>query len=244
MGDAVVEKGAVLITGAGRGIGREIALRLAHLGYPLVLLSKTEAHLRETQALCAALVPSRVLVLDVTREEEIPILRECLADVPRLHAVVNNAGVGEWEDLETLSTAAWDWQIATNLRGPFWIIRETLPILKRQRCGLYVNIGSDCSLVGMPRRAAYNASKFGLVGLTVCLRTEGSAHGVHAAMVYLGKTDTYFRNHRPGSRSNALTGRDAAEPVAFVIDAYPRIVIEEISVFAPGEHLAGTRSLL
>lgn len=237
-------KGTVLITGAGRGIGRAVARTLAAAHYPLALVSKSEEYLRETHALCAADTITHSLVLDVRDEAQVSRLRRLLEECPTLHAVVNNAGVGQWNPIEQMSTASWDNQLQTNLRGPFLIIRETLGYFRRHGAGLYVNVGSDCSLVGMPERAAYNASKFGLVGLTVSLRAEAKADGIHACMVYAGKTDTYFRDHQPGDRPMALAAADVAEVIAFVIQRYPRIVIEEVSIFSPHESLTGTRSLL
>lgn len=237
-------RGAVLVTGAGRGIGRAVALALAAARFPLVLISKSEPSLAETHALCAAQVATRSAVIDVREETQVRRLPALLEDLPELHAVVNNAGVGLWSPIEQLGTEAWDEQVDTNLRGPFLVIRETLRYFRRRRKGLYVNVGSDCSLVGRPERAAYNASKHGLVGLTASLRAECGSQGIHASLVFLGKTDTDFRGHRPGQRPGALSAEQAGELIAFVVTQYPRMVIGEISAFPAGDRgLDGPRSL-
>lgn len=236
-------RGAVLITGAGRGIGRSTALLLAQRERPLVLVSKSEAALRETARLCRAYVPTREIVLDVTDPKQVGELASELRDV-ELDVVVNNAGMGEWAPIEELSLMSWTMQIDTNLRGPFLIVRQTLPCFKRKRRGLYVNVGSDCSLVGMPGRAAYNASKFGLVGLSVSMRCELAGHNIHTAIVFAGKTDTWFRGHSPGDRPGALYSHDVAHAIGFVIDQYPGVAIGEISVFPAGSGFDGVRSFL
>lgn len=232
--DETSARGAVLITGAGRGIGRAVAVAVAAAGFPLIITSRRGESLATTRAACERLVDTRSLVVDVRIASQVRMLRTLLDSAGLLHAVVNNAGVGEWHPIESTSDEAWDQQIDTNLRGPFFVMRETLPYLRRQRGGLYVNVGSDCSRVGMPERSAYNASKFGLVGLTQSLRAEAGPDGVHACLVYVGKTDTYFRGHHPGDRPGALAAEDVAEAIAFIIEAYPRFVIEELSVMPRG----------
>ncbi|MEB3359853.1 MAG: SDR family oxidoreductase [Synechococcales bacterium] len=235
----------VLITGAGRGLGRELAIALAKLNYSLILVSRSQEFLDETHHYCVSLVPTKSIVMDLRDEAQIVNLGLILKETPiYLHAVINNAGMGEWSPIEKLSRESWDCQIETNLRGPFLVIRETLPFFKQQRQGLYVNVGSDCSLVGMPERGAYNASKYGLVGLTTSLRAELTGSQIHASLVFLGKTDTFFRNRKPGDRPGSLKPQDVAEAIAFVVDLYPRVVIEEISMIPPGGALVGVRSLI
>lgn len=234
----------VLITGAGQGLGRELAFALAKLGYALILVSRTQKSLEETHQHCESLVPTTSIVMDLRDEQQVTQLGSVLQGISYLHAVVNNAGIGEWSAIESFSTESWNSQIDTNLRGPFLVIRETLPFLKQQKQGLYVNIGSDCSLIGMPKRIAYNASKYGLVGLTTSLRSEVVADGIHASLIFLGKTDTYFRNHKPGDRPGALKAEDVADAIAFIIDLYPRVVIEDITMLPFGQGLLGTRSLV
>ncbi|WP_461342759.1 SDR family oxidoreductase [Bradyrhizobium liaoningense] len=233
MCDDLHARGTVLLTGAGRGIGRALSQRLASSGYPLILVSRSERHLEETYRLCANRSAIRTVIMDVREETETRKLRDALQGCENLHAVVNNAGIGEWMPFEEVTTASWNDQINTNLRGPFFIIRETLGRFRQQGRGLYVNIGSDSSLIGMPHRAAYNASKHGLVGLTAALRAELVDTDIHASLVYLGRVDTFFRNRVPGDRPDGMHAAEAAEVIAFVIGAYPQVIIEEISAFPP-----------
>jgi NAD(P)-dependent dehydrogenase (short-subunit alcohol dehydrogenase family) len=234
----------VLVTGAGRGVGRATALALAAAGYELVLVSKSADALGATAELCSAQTRTTSLPLDVRLEQDVRKLGSALEPVANLHAVVNNAGIGSFNPIERVTQEEWDDQLATNLRGAFFVIRETLPILRRQGAGLHVNIGSELSLVGKVDRSAYVASKFGLVGLTNAMRAEIADSGVHASIVYLGHTDSSFRGHEPGDRPGALPPSVAAEAIFYVIDLYPRGVVAELCVLPPKDQLTGPRSLL
>lgn len=236
--------GTVVVTGAGRGIGRALALILARSGYSLLLLSRSAGPLEETRCLCAGLTAVRTLVADVRDPAQMAALTETLATGGPIHAVVNNAGIGEWSPVDELSDESWRRQLDTNLTGAFHVVRATLPALRRQRRGLYVNIGSDSSLVGISGRAAYNASKFGLAGLTMSLRAELAGDGVHAAIVYAGRADTHFRGLQPGDRPGALRPELVAAAAAFVIDQYPDALVGELSVFPPGAGAAGPRTFV
>lgn len=237
-------KGTVVVTGAGRGIGRALSLILARSGYSLVLLSRSAGPLEETRCLCEDLTPVSAIVADVRDPGPLAALTEALASGGPVHAVVNNAGVGEWSPVHELSEESWRRQLDTNLTGAFHVVRATLPTLRRQRRGLYVNIGSDSSLVGISGRAAYNASKFGLVGLTMSMRAELAGDGVHASIIYAGKADTHFRGLQPGDRPGALRPELVAAAAAFIIDQYPDALVGELSVFPPGPGAAGPRTLV
>src|SRR3954463_9268118 len=115
------ERGTVLVTGAGRGIGRATALVLAEAGYPLALLSRSADALEETHGLCERHAPTVSGRIDVRDERQVRTVHDLLRDAPPLHAVVNNAGVGDWAGIEDTTLEQWDDQLATNLRGAFLV---------------------------------------------------------------------------------------------------------------------------
>jgi NAD(P)-dependent dehydrogenase (short-subunit alcohol dehydrogenase family) len=218
---------------------------LAERGYALALVSRSAETLEETVA-AAAGEGTRVetLVADVGDPAQLEPLLPLLERLPSLHAVVNNAGMGIWRPIEEMTDEEWEVQLRTNLTGSFNVVRATVPLFDRRGRGLYVNIASDCALVGMKERAAYNASKFGLVGLTATMRAELAERGIATSVVFAGKTDTYFRGRQPGDRPGALEASEVAETVAFVVDRFPQALVSEIAVFPPGEYLTGPRSLV
>jgi NAD(P)-dependent dehydrogenase (short-subunit alcohol dehydrogenase family) len=236
-------RGATLITGAGRGIGRATALMLAERGHPLLLLSKSAEMLAETAAACRVHVPTRERVVDLSRPECVDDL-DALIVGTELKAVVNNAGVGDWAPIDQLSVTSWDTQINTNLRGPFLVVQRTLDHFKRSGRGLFVNVGSDSSLVGKKERAAYNASKFGLVGLTTCMRAEFSGTDIHTALILAGSTDTHFRGKAPGMRPGSMSASSVARAITFTIEQYPDFGVGELSLFPVGSGAEGPRSVV
>lgn len=235
-------RGTVLITGAGRGIGRATAVALARRGCPLLLVSRGAEALAETAALCRAHAPTRGVSIDLADAGCADALDEFLAGAD-VDIVVNNAGVGAWAPLHEMSVESWNLQLDTNLRGSFLVTRQTALHFRRRGRGLYVNVGSDASMTGKPERAAYNASKFGLVGLTACMRAEFKGTGIHTALVLAGSTDTYFRGMRPGDRPGALSADAVARGIVFIVEQYPTAAIAELTIFPLGSGLEGPRSL-
>lgn len=232
-----------LITGAGRGIGRATALMLAERGHRLLLLSKSAGPLAETAARCRKHAPAQEVVADVSDPSCVAALERALAETD-VDVVVNNAGVGEWAPLDQLSLESWDTQLNTNLRGPFLVVQRTVERFVKRGRGLYVNVGSDSSLVGKRERAAYNASKFGLVGLTACMRAELTPANIHTALVLAGSTDTHFRGMTPGARPGSLPADAVARTIVFIIDQYPESAVGEVTVAPVGSGLDGPRSLV
>lgn len=169
-----------LVTGAGRGIGRGIALALAGEGANLLLVSRTLSELEATAAACRERgVTAVVQAGDVSDEATVERLFEVLhKQFGTLDLLVNNAGAFDGAPLEQLATEAWDRVIATNLRGPFLCTRAALRIMKPKRAGRIINIGSIASQRVRPESAPYAASKHGLWGLTQVTALEGREYGV------------------------------------------------------------------
>ncbi|MFC4812870.1 SDR family NAD(P)-dependent oxidoreductase [Paenibacillus sp. GCM10023250] len=161
----------VLITGAGAGIGRGLALAYAKRGAKLVLTDRNTETLEQTAALVRAegLEPlSRALDLSDPAEIE-----ACFAWVRergvRLNALINNAGLGAWKSVYDLSAADWDYVLNTNLRGTFLCAREAAKLMRETGGGAIVNIASTRALMSEPNSEAYAASKGGILALTHAL---------------------------------------------------------------------------
>lgn len=178
-----------VITGAGRGIGRATAVALAGVA-DLCLCARTEAQLQETVRLVEG--RSRVVAVpcDVSSAHDVEALfarcREVLGPVDWL---VNNAGIVEIATIETLSEAQFDSVLDVNLKGPFLCTKAAYPDLRRGK-GRVVNVGSISGTLGTPRLSAYNASKWGVNGLTQSWAEEFKPAGVFVAAVLPGSVDT------------------------------------------------------
>lgn len=177
----------VVITGAGSGIGRAIALVLARCGTRLVLVGRRKAPL---EALVEQIGrPAEVVAADVAEPGAAGrIVDAALARYGRLDAVVNNAGRADFGPIEDVEPATFDAMLAVNVRAPAELIRCALPHLRR-RSGAVVNVSSVGGVLAMPGRAYYGASKAALNSLTRSLARE-LAPRVRVNAVVPGPVDT------------------------------------------------------
>jgi NAD(P)-dependent dehydrogenase (short-subunit alcohol dehydrogenase family) len=185
-----------LITGAGRGIGRGIALAFAREGASLVLAARSHDQLQVVADEASALSkgPAIALATNVADEQQVETLFEAVKTrFGRLDFLVNNAGAFDGGPLDELSVEAWDRVINTNLRGPFLCTRAALRIMKPQRSGRIINIGSIAAQRVRPRSGPYATSKHGLWGLTQVTALEGREYGVTCCALHPGNVDVERR---------------------------------------------------
>jgi NAD(P)-dependent dehydrogenase (short-subunit alcohol dehydrogenase family) len=181
----------VLITGAGRGIGRSVALRFAEQGARVALVSRTTAELEETaRQVGAAGGRSAVLPADITTAGA---AEDCVARTERelgpIDVLVNNAGIFLWRPFLKLSVEDWDRVIATNLTGAAAFCRAALPGMVERRRGRIVNVASIHGMRGDANVVAQSAAKFGLIGLTQALAREFRAHNIAVNAVCPGTVE-------------------------------------------------------
>lgn len=217
------------VTGAARGIGRRVALTLAERGYAVAAND-----LREPEGTLEELRGSETLALpgDVSDEASVRGMVEAvMGKFGRVDVLVNNAGVSAIVPAEKTSLAEWERTLAVNLTGPFLTSREFGRVMLEQAGGSIVNISSVAGLLGVADRAAYNASKHGLIGLTRTLAAEWGGRGVRSNAVCPGwvKTEMDEEDQASGGYTDAdIEGRvpmarfarpeDVAAAVAFLAD--------------------------
>jgi NAD(P)-dependent dehydrogenase (short-subunit alcohol dehydrogenase family) len=202
------EKVAV-ITGAGSGIGRSLALRLAGRGARLALSDINAAGLQETLAALPGGAEARGYALDVSNRAAVfAHADDVRRDFGTAHFVFNNAGATVVGTVAHLSIEEIEWQLGINLWGVIYGTKAFLPMMLAQREGCIVNISSVFGLVGFPLQSAYNISKFGVRGLTECLWSELDGTGVRAVCVHPGGIRT---NIDKAGRRCAASGAEEAE---------------------------------
>ena len=170
----VIRGKKALVTGAASGIGRALALALAKEGADLYLIDIDEVKLaaaaREAQG---ASVTVATRVCDLTQPSEITAaVRSVLSAWGALNILVNNAGVAYYGATDAMTAEQWERIIAVNLLAPIQLVRELMPTLLAQDEAHIVNVCSIFGLVPLRKGAAYQTSKFGLVGLSAALRAE------------------------------------------------------------------------
>lgn len=228
-----LEDRTALITGASRGIGRATATRLAAAGCHLALLARTAGPLEEV----ARELGGTAVVADVSREDEVRAaagrIRGSLGGAPDI--IVNAAGSFALAAVKETSAAEFDRQLASNLRGPFLIIRAFLSEMIARGSGHVVIVGSIAGRHAFPHNAAYAASKFGVRGLHDVLATEVRGTGVRTSLIEPAATDTDLwqeidlRRH-PGlpDRNGMLSADAVAAAILFVLTQPPTVAIRNI----------------
>ena len=207
MPEKLLEGKVAVVTGASRGIGRVIALTLAHNGARVSLAAKTEAQLEAVQAEIEAMGGEAFSVpTDVSREADvIALMRATVERFGQLDILVNNAAIGVFGPLVETSTVQWDQIMAINARGPFLTCREAIPYLRQQQRSFIINISSAVGVRGYPNQAAYSASKHALMGMTKALAKEVQGDGIRVHAVSPGGVDTQLiRQARPDLDTSVL----------------------------------------
>ena len=212
---------SVVLTGASRGIGRATAAALALRGCDLVLIARPSAELDGVaREVSKSGVSVRVLPCDLSRAADVEATAERLLEGELPRALINNAGTIRRAAVEELSAAAWDEQLAVNLRAPFLLSRALLPAFRKAGRGTIVNVGSIASTLGTARASAYCASKWGLVGFSKSLAEELSGSGASCVVILPGSVETRMLS---GSGFRArMTPEDVARTIVyFALDAPP-----------------------
>src|SRR5207245_9086168 len=171
--------------GAGRGIGREIALALAREGCPVAVAARSSDQVEATAATVSSLgVPSMALVLDVTDERAVAQgVASIVARLGRIDVLVNNAGIAESAPFAKTDTVLWERHLRVNATGPYLLARVVLPAMLERRWGRVINIASLARLVGAPYVTAYTASRHAPGGSTRALAVEVAGKGVRVSAV-------------------------------------------------------------
>jgi NADP-dependent 3-hydroxy acid dehydrogenase YdfG len=229
----------VLITGASRGIGLEVARLMANAGAWVGMVSRGGPAL----AAAAAEVGGHAIAGDVGEAAGVHALAtyvtELLGDAPDI--LVSSAGAFSLAPVAQTDPADFERQLAVNLRGPFLLDRAFLPPMLRRRSGQLIHVGSVAGRVAFPENGAYAASKFGLRGLHEVLLAELRGTGVRATLVEPAATDTALWDPiDPDSRSDLppraamLRAHDVARVVMFAATQPPNVQIPTIAVEAAG----------
>jgi NAD(P)-dependent dehydrogenase (short-subunit alcohol dehydrogenase family) len=188
----VTTSSVAVVTGAASGIGRATALRLARDGYEIAMMDLDAAGLAETRTqIRQAGGRAHVFPVDVCEPLSVgSVTRKVAVTVGPPQVLVNVAGIGVAATVLETSDEDWNRVLAVNLTGPFLTIRATLPLMLDRGSGVVVNIASVAGQVGLARRAAYCASKAGLVGLTRAVAVDHANEGIRCVAICPGTVET------------------------------------------------------
>src|SRR5438552_11583978 len=225
-------KGQVaVVTGAGRGIGAAIALRLARLGANVVLCGRTLKPLQATaERITAEGGCAEAVTCDVSDLGSVQALAAKIEQTfGRIDILVNNAGIGGFAGpLHEMTPESWEKILNTNLRGVFYCIRTFAPMMIRGKGGHIVNISSLAGKNPLPNGAAYAASKWGLNGLTYSIAEELRQHNIRVSVVCPGSTNTDLSPHAGKDATKMLQPTDVAHVVRMLVTQAPQSFASEI----------------
>ena len=224
----------MLVTGAGRGIGRAIALAVGRAGAHVVAAARTvdqiDAVAREIQDAGGA---ATAIGVDLADEQSVLALFAQMAErFGRLDVLVNNAGIGRYGPVEEFATDDLDAVFSVNLRGTFLCCREAMKLMVPRRSGYIINISSVVGFKGYPSQAAYTAAKHGVMGLTKSLAVEAQEHDIRVSAVLPGGVDTEMvRQSRPDlDPAVLLVGDDIAQAVMYLLSLSDNAAVDQIYV--------------
>ena len=220
-----------LITGAGSGIGRAIALRLAEEGMKLALVGRSADKLMRTAAMTGRPLDMLVLPTDITTARGIDDIMHIMeGHFKGLDVLVNNAGMALNCPFEETSDEAFDRIMALNVKTPFVLCKRSLKLLRQSDCPTIINIGSVTAHQGYVQQAAYAASKHALLGLTKALAKEVCAEGIRVHMISPGGVYTdMIAIARPDlSPEGMIQPEEVAELAAYLVAHRGNAVVDEI----------------
>lgn len=223
-----------LVTGAGRGIGRAVAVRLAAEGAAVVLAARSKGEIEAVAAeIEGAGAQAEAVPTDVRDEVSVSAaVARALARSGRIDVLALAAGVASFAPVAATETDRWDEMMAVNLRGAFLCARAVLPAMMAQRRGTIIAVGSMVTGRTLPGSGAYTASKYGLLGLCRVLAEELRGHGVRVGVLSAGAVNTPLWDAVPDGPDRALMIRpdQVAEAAALMATLDGNAALEEITL--------------
>jgi len=226
-----------LITGAGKGIGRAIALALAAEGVQVALLSRTKSQLEEVATEIRSNGGKAIVVTaNVGTKSEVDT---AVADVQNqlgpIDILINNAGIGKFGKFMELSPEEWQNIIQVNLMGVYYVTRAALPAMIERQTGDIINISSTAGLRGGAVTSAYSASKFAVIGLSESLMQEVRKHNIRVSTWTPSTvaTELAFENKlTDGNAEKVMQPEDLAEILIAQLKLNRRIQLKDVSMWS------------
>ena len=242
----VLQGQVALVTGGARGIGREIALRLAAEGANIALFDVQPEALEQTRSQLAALGRrAEAFSVDVTKLDQVDAaVNKTLDKLSRIDILVNNAGITKDGLLLRMDEAQWDAVLAVNLKGTFNCTKAVSKVMLKQKSGRIVSIASVIGLIGNAGQANYAASKAGVIGLTKSVARELASRGITANAIAPGFIQTEMTDRLPEAVKQAMLAQiplklfgqpsDVAEAALFLVSPASRYITGQVLVVDGG----------
>ncbi|SNR35101.1 3-ketoacyl-ACP reductase [Flavobacterium sp. ov086] len=226
-----------LITGAGKGIGKAIAIALAKEGVNVILVSRTQADVDQLADQTSNLgVKSLALAADVSDINSInSAVEKAFAEFKTIDILINNAGIAAFGNFLALEPSAWEKIIQVNLMGTYYTTRAVLPNMIERQTGDIINISSTAGLNGNALTSAYSASKFAVLGLTDSLMQEVRKYNIRVTALTPSTVATDMAkdlNLTDGNPDKVMQSEDIAELIIAQLKLSRRVFIKNSSIWS------------
>jgi len=225
-----------LVTGAGKGIGKAIALALANEGVNTALLARSESDLREVAKKIEALgVKASVVTADVADITAVnSAIEKAKADLGTIDILINNAGIATFGSFLELEPTQWEQIIKVNLMGVYYVTRAVLPDMIAQETGDIINISSTAGQRGSASTSAYSASKFAVIGLTESLMQEVRKHNIRVTSLTPSTvvTDLAYSSNLIKNADRVMHPEDFAELIIAQLKLNRRVFVKEAGIWS------------
>ena len=231
-------KGKVaLVTGAGKGIGKAIALALAAEGVNVGLMARTESDVKNVAAETSARgVKTSYATADVSNRSEVETaVKKIETELGKIDILINNAGTATFGNFLELEPEVWENQIRVNVFGVYYTTRAVLPQMIERKTGDIVNISSTAGKSGSAVTSAYAASKFAVFGLSESLMQEVRKHNIRVTALAPSTVVTelaHSANLIKGDPEKVMHPEDFAELVIAQLKLNRRVFVKEASIFS------------
>lgn len=226
-----------LITGAGKGIGKAVALALAAEGTNVILLARTTADLeavaKEAESFGVQTLIVTADIADITSVNS--VVEKALAQFKTIDILINNAGIGKFGKFLDLTPAEFENIIKVNLFGIYYATRAVLPVMIEAQSGDIINISSTAGLRGAAATSAYSASKFAVVGLTESLMQEVRKHNIRVTSLTPSTVATNMAkdlNLTDGNPDKVMQPEDVAELIVAQLKLNKRVFIKDSGIWS------------
>ena len=229
-----LENKRAIVTGSTKGIGFAVAQALVREGAKVVISSRHQPDIEEAVNGLNQLAEGKATgkLCDVREAEQVrQLIEHCVDTLGGVDVLINNAGIGIFRSVEKMALEDWQDTIATNLDGVFYGCHYAIPEMKNSGGGYIINIGSLAGKNAFPKAAAYNASKFALVGFSEALMQEVRYDDIRVAYVMPGSVETEFSgNPVKGEDSWKISADDVAEVVIQTLQHRSRCLTSRIEM--------------
>jgi len=226
-----------LITGAGKGIGRALAIALAQEGVNVGLVARTESDLQHlAEELKTFNVQIAIATADVSSIDSVnTAVAKVKSDLGVIDILINNAGTSTFGSFMELEPARWEEIVKVNLFGVYYVTRAVLPEMIERQTGDIVNISSTAGQRGAPVTSAYSASKFGLIGLSESLMQEVRKHNIRVTTLTPSTVATDLAKElklTDGNPDKVMQPEDLAELVVSQLKLNRRVFVKEAGLWS------------